>query len=326
MTKTIKRPAIKPPPLPEIDDATRREFLIGAAGILLLPAGCGGGESGGANSGEATAKTRTVESVYGRTRVPAEPERIVTLDPVTLLDVLALGFEPVGYVQANLTGLGIVEDRLEGIEAVGTESQPNLEAIAALEPDLIFGYTENPEEMGQIAPVVDVPYDETEWKRMLRDKAKILGRRKRAEELLSDFETRKEEFRGAMGERLDEVTVSFVRFSESGVSLYPGSFSSSVMADVGLRMPPEQRLDAGECCVELSAEKIPEIDADYVFVAVDPGGEEKLREYESNPLWERLEGEKVAVDSSVWIQPSYLTAKAILDDLEEHVLEGGERT
>lgn len=302
----------------------RRLLRIGGATVagaaLLGASGCGAREDGGTAGG-----TRTVESVYGTARVPEEPERIVTLDPVALLDVLALGFEPVGYVEANATGLRAVEDRLQGIEAVGTESQPNLEKIAALEPDLIFGYAEDPETLSEIAPVVDVPYDETEWKRMLRDRAEILGRKEKAEKLLPDFEARKEEFRKAMGGRLDEVTVSFVRFNESGVSLYPGSFSSSVMADVGLRMPPEQRLDAGECCLELSAEEIPSIDADYIFVAVDPGGGERLREYESNPLWERLEGEKVPVDSSVWIQPSYLTANAILDDLEERLVAGRAR-
>lgn len=67
MTKTIERVRTFPP-LPEIDDATRREFLLGAAGLLLLaPYGCGssvgsGGEGGSGPSGE----TRVVEHAAGR--------------------------------------------------------------------------------------------------------------------------------------------------------------------------------------------------------------------------------------------------------------------
>lgn len=264
-----------------------------------------------------------VENAYGKTRVPEDPERVVTLDPTVLLDVLALGVKPVGYAGADASQPLFLRDDLAGVESIGAESQPNIEKVAALNPDLIIGYTETPETFAEIAPTVAVEYDETEWKRMFRFRADVLGEKKLAEEKIADFDARVNEFREAMGDRLDEATVSMVRFGESNVVVYPTSFSGSVLADIGIKRPPNQAYDIGECCVELSVEEVPNIDADYIFVAVDPGAENQLDKYESNPLWAQLKGEKISVSSAVWIQPSYTTANMILNDLNEYVLEEG---
>lgn len=55
MTKTIEPAGL--PPLPEVDDATRREFLIGADGFLLLPSGTPGGEQQGEGGGPGATRT-----------------------------------------------------------------------------------------------------------------------------------------------------------------------------------------------------------------------------------------------------------------------------
>jgi iron complex transport system substrate-binding protein len=302
-----------------------RSFSVFVAASLAVVAafGCGTGAEPADGDRGASEEGRVIENAYGKTRVPETPERVVTLDPTVLLDVLALGVMPVGYAGADASQPLFLRDDLEGVESIGTESQPNLEKIAALEPDLIMGYTQTPEKMSEIAPTVAVEYDETEWKRMFRFRADVLRKRGLAAEKVADFEARVREFREEMGDRLDEVTVSMIRFGESNVGVYPTSFSGSVLADIGVERPPNQAFDIGECCVDLSVEEIPEIDADYVFVAVDPGAEDQLARYESNPLWARLEGEKIEVSSAVWIQPSYTTAGMILDDLNEHVLGGG---
>ncbi len=96
MTKTIQvlERGITLPPLPEIDDVTRREFLIGTAGLLLLPAGCGSDGEGG---DEASGEMRTVEHALGTTEVPTEPRRVVVIDSyLTLTTALMLGVPVVG--------------------------------------------------------------------------------------------------------------------------------------------------------------------------------------------------------------------------------------
>jgi ABC-type Fe3+-hydroxamate transport system substrate-binding protein len=127
------------PPPPTVDDVTRREFLIGAAGLLLLPAGCGSGREDG---GEAPGQTRTVRHALGETRIPENPRRMVVLDVVTLEHVLALRMMPVGYPLDGGAPPPYLESMLDGVESVGTIGEPSLERIAVLEPDLIVGWDE----------------------------------------------------------------------------------------------------------------------------------------------------------------------------------------
>lgn len=293
---------------------------VGVVLVLALAlAGCGAGGAEPPSEG----RGRLIESAYGEVSVPEEPRRIVTLDPVALINILALGEKPVGYATAGASGLGLVEEEVESVETVGSEAEPSVEKVAALEPDLIVGYAQNPDAFSEVAPIVDIPdYDETEWKRLFRFYGEALGKKGLAEEKISAFEERERDLRESLGAKIDDTTVSFVRFGQSDVSLYPTSFSGSVLRDVGIERPPGQEFEpGGECCVSVSVEELPKADADYVFVGVDPGGEKTLEEYEKNPLWARLEGEKIPVDPAVWIQPSYPTANAILDDLEEHLTE-----
>ncbi|MGW6462125.1 ABC transporter substrate-binding protein, partial [Streptomyces sp. NPDC055078] len=78
----------------------RRGFLAtaaaSAAAVLIMSACSAGGTESGNASG---AKTRTVTDIAGEVEVPAEPQRIVSVDfysPATLVD---LGIKPVGVVE-----------------------------------------------------------------------------------------------------------------------------------------------------------------------------------------------------------------------------------
>jgi iron complex transport system substrate-binding protein len=169
MTKTIERTRALSP-LPEIDDATRREFLIGAAGLLLLPAACGG--SGQDAGGDRSGQTRTIEHALGTTQVPAEPRRVFVSHGVVVDTALALGVEPVGAFNFGTRG-NFLDDRLPDDAEVLGGPTPNLEAIAALEPDLILDIDLNVEEtydeLSRIAPTVAVPFDSTgAWQRIGR--------------------------------------------------------------------------------------------------------------------------------------------------------------
>lgn len=105
MTKTIEMPGVT---LPEIDDTTRREFLLGIAGLLLLPAACGGDGEGGGSSG----RTRTVELASGTVKVPSDPQRVVVLQSFVLPHMLPMGVEPIA--------VSMIEDTLEPSEIVPT--------------------------------------------------------------------------------------------------------------------------------------------------------------------------------------------------------------
>jgi len=126
--------------------------------LLLLTvfiAGCGtkAGNTGDAASTNASATSeatpaasqggeeRVIKHAMGETKVPTNPQRIVVLTNEGTEALLALGVKPVGAVQ-SFTGdpwYPHIKDQMTGVEVLGKESEPNLELIAALKPDLIIG-------------------------------------------------------------------------------------------------------------------------------------------------------------------------------------------
>ena len=105
---------------------SRRQFLTTAAiSALVAVAACATTPVSQQNSSTPTKK----------------PTRIVALEWVYVEDLLALGIQPVGV--ADIGGYQEfvnVEPKLaDNVVDVGTRQEPNLEAIAKLEPDLILG-------------------------------------------------------------------------------------------------------------------------------------------------------------------------------------------
>ena len=146
----------------------RKLIGIVVAGALLVLAGCGGGDAKSSDTGvgdkevatggrlfkTADAETaklgsdaapgafpRTVKGALGSVQIEKKPSRIVVLDSGELDDVLALGITPVGMATtAGQSGVpSYLADKAQGIKTVGGISELNLEAIAALKPDLILG-------------------------------------------------------------------------------------------------------------------------------------------------------------------------------------------
>jgi iron complex transport system substrate-binding protein len=331
MAKKIEAPGML---LPEIDDATRREFLIGAAGLLLLPAGCGSGEGSGP-SGE----TRTVEHNLGTTEVPAELRRVVALDPyVTLPTALLLGVPVVGtgYIPAGEPFPPFLDEaETEDIENVGW-LEFNLERIAALEPDLIIGQElfvveDVYEELSQIAPTVATSYEIGDWRGNLRAVAEAFGQTEEVERRISEAEGRMEEFRETRGDLLEETLVSLVNIREAeDIRVYTErDFAGSIPEDAGVRRPEDQRAsDPDENMKDLSLELLPQIDADVIVYYVGSTGgdyeesQAALESIQENPLWQNLQAVQndrtYRVDAAHWFGTSSLQAvNLVLDDLEE---------
>ena len=335
MTKIVKRPRTIPgfPPLPRIEDITRRQFLIGAGSLLILaPYGCGG-LAEEQRDALAECEARPVEHPLGAACVPEDPGRIVVMDADHTLDlIIALGIEPVGAAAPSYTG-GIPDHlirEVEGeIESVGTTEQPDLETIAALSPELMIGTAPLMEsfydDLSRIAPTVGMDFEQTAWKERLRRTGEILGREDRAEELLTEYEARVSEFRASAADWLGGATVTLTRVTDLGFRYitFGDSFPGTVLTDAGLEQPPDQEPgEVGEPFVEISEENISILEADYIFVSVDGGQEGELENLRRNPLWNGLEGERIQVSSNRWIFGGILTANAILDDLERHLLNG----
>lgn len=334
MTKIIQQRTLLPP-LPEIDDATRREFLIGAAGLLLVaPYGCGRGSG----TGEASSReTRRFEHAAGVTEVPVRPQRIVTTtDQNALLPLLELGVKPVGSA-------GLVEEdgaktfrRVEGfdtsdIEFVGSYGQPNAEAVAAQNPDLIVGYELDEayyDKLSQIAPTVLIQIFDRNLDEALLDFADLAGRTDRAEEFRAGYVRRVDSLLDRLGDRRDGLSVSVISAGDSSGQFYRadvGQALGTVMANLDLPRPAPQR---GEGDFEpFSMENLSKHDADVMLVVnySEEGQDPNFRALVESPLYESLAareaGQAYVIDGTETVGAAWARMGAFLGDLERILLD-----
>ncbi|MCA3748823.1 MAG: iron-siderophore ABC transporter substrate-binding protein, partial [Rubrobacter sp.] len=233
--------------------------LLGAAALVL--AACGGA-SGGSSGGEEDSGGRVIEHAMGKTEVPAKPERVVVLDTGELDSAITLGVKPVGAVEA-VPGMGLPEylgEKTRGIELVGTIEQPNLEKIAALDPDLILSsklrHEKIYDQLSEIAPTVFTETTGVTWKQNFELHAKALGRTERAEEVKREYWEHVEELRDKLGEK-PWPEVSVVRFVPGDTRIYQKeNFIGTVLEDVGLPRPESQDVEEF-ALLNVSKEAIP---------------------------------------------------------------------
>ncbi|QYJ16648.1 putative siderophore-binding lipoprotein YfiY [Rubrobacter xylanophilus DSM 9941] len=303
-------------------------FLIGAAVLVL---GACGGASGG-SSGEEGSGGRVIEHAMGETEVPERPERVVVLDTGELDSAITLGVRPVGAVEA-VAGMGLPEylgERTRGIELVGTIEQPNLEKIAALDPDLILSsklrHEKIYDQLSEIAPTVFTETTGVTWKQNFELHARALGRTERAEEVKREYREHIRELREGLGEK-PWPEVSVVRFVPGDTRIYQKeNFIGTVLEDVGLPRPESQDVEEF-ALLNVSKEAIPKMGGDVIFVTVY-GNEEDTAKQEimSDPLWRQLEavqqGRVYEVSDDLWMLGiGYTAANGVLEDLERYLVE-----
>ncbi len=301
--------------------------------ILVLAAACGDGRSSGTppaasptEAGEQALFPRSVRHAMGVTTIPSPPRRVVVLDTGELDSVIALGIVPVGAVRAPVeTGfLRYLQSKVAGTELVGTITEPNLERIAALRPDLILSSKLRHEalypKLAQIAPTVFTETVGVVWKENLRVNAEALGLERKADGLLAAYQSRATELGRRLAGRGALPTVSVVRFLPDETRLYQkASFIGTVLADVGLPRPPSQDVDA--FATEAGREQVEMAAADVIFIAsYGPPDKTTKSLMTTSPLWSQLaavkEGRVYDVDDDHWMLGiGLLAANLVLDDI-----------
>ncbi|MCD2498480.1 ABC transporter substrate-binding protein [Microbacterium nymphoidis] len=301
----------------------RRGLLVVSATIVagLLLAGCSQAEAGTTESStEPTASgTHSVEHARGTTVVPDDPQRIVVLEPVQLDTAVALGKTPVGAaVASNVAGvpayLGV-----DGVEAVGTVPEPDLEAIAALKPDLILGtearHSKLYAQLEAIAPTVFMATQADPWQENVELIGEALGEVDETKKLLAGYNDRCAEIADEF--TVDGKTANLLRpRDETTMSLYgPVSFAGSAIECVGLTIPDQDWQDGLQA--DISPENITDAKADYLFVVTSDVNDtstipaaitQNLGEFPSVTL----------VDTSYWVSGVGPKGGAlVLDDLEK---------
>lgn len=320
-------------------------LLIGA--LLLALVGCGAATSeGGPHSpgapetlagapdggcGETTPAggATAITHANGSTEVPEDPQRIVVLDSDKLDTLCALGLQDriVGTIQLDSGPPAYLGPEIAETPTVGTISEPNVEKIASLAPDLILGSAfrtpELYEPLSQVAPTVFTENVGATWKENFLLDGQAVRRGERAGTLLADYTSAAAE----LGPRVDgdQADASIVRFMQGTVRLYgPTSFSGQVLADAGIARTEFQELTDAEDrrFTEVSMEELNLADGGVIYVAAyGPESEAQREEVLAGSLWQSLsavEADRVhIVADETWMTGiGLVAADHILADLE----------
>lgn len=297
-------------------------FVISILAVVMF--GCSSSEE----STETTdVEMVTYESQYGPVEVPAEPQRVVVLSSFAG-NVEALGVEVVGcdpYAKES----PYLADDLEDAEVV---SENDLEAIAALEPDLIIGLsnTQNVDQLNQIAPTVIYNWGELDYKEQHIEIGKLLGKEEEAIAWVEDFEARAaalgEEVKAVIGE---DATVTVMENWDKEMYIYGMDFGHGteiLYSEMGLAMPEkvtEATAETGYASV--SIEVLPQYVGDYLIFSQNTEGDLSFMETD---VWKSIpavqNGNVLIVDSKGFLLNDPISLDAQMAAFEEFFLGASE--
>lgn len=273
---------------------------------------------------------QVVKHEMGETCVPMNPQRIVTLAPVTLATVLALGVKPIGTTGADFPSY---LQQVSDIQLLGEQWQPNFEGILLLKPDLILGMPYHRGEynkLSQIAPTVLFKWNGTSsWKQHLEDVAEVLNKANQAKSLMQDYKKRLEEFRLKMGDRLQKLQISYIDVLAQAFIWcdVKNSFAGMILEDAGLKRPPAQAIVSQGGYIMFGLETIqPNADGDVIFTSYwsNEDGKKALERIQNHPLWLKLkavqQNQVYVVNRHVWRGSNILAAYEVIEDLFKYLI------
>ncbi|AOZ89423.1 iron ABC transporter substrate-binding protein [Bacillus xiamenensis] len=305
--------------------------LLVVLSIVLLAA-CGSNSSEGKS--DSKEKTRTVESAIGSTEIKGSPKRVVTLYQGATDAAVAMGIKPVGVVESWLETptYKYLRDDLKGVKIVGQETQPNLEEIEKLKPDLIIASKVRHEQifdqLKEIAPTVA-----TETVFTFKDTVKLMGealnKQDKSKELLTKWDDRVADFKEKAKKNIKNwpMNVAVVNFRADHARIYQTGFAGSILTELGFEGPKNVKDKKQDIVTLTDKESIPQMNADVIYYFMDDQDksvEKAYKEWTSHPLWKQLDAVKAKqvhkVDEITWnMAGGIIAANMMLDDIYDRL-------
>ncbi|MGE0970267.1 ABC transporter substrate-binding protein [Klebsiella sp. WOUb02] len=238
-------------------------------------------------AGAAASQTQKFTDDLGRVvNVPLHPQRIVSMHDLDItIPLIELGVPPVAshgrtrpdgshYLRSSAQLTGVDFDNSD-IQFIGT-ADIDLEAVAAAKPDLIITEPSrhvSVEQLEKIAPTVSIDHLQGSAPRIYAKLAQLTGSGARLAVLERRYQEQIKQLKAAVDTQ--KITVSVIQANGGKVTVHHAYHAlGRVLRDAGFRFPPLiERIPDGQR-IDVSAEQLPELDADFVFATwrSDTGG------------------------------------------------------
>lgn len=310
---------------------------ISVQGTLLVPLRFVGQSLGvwvNWNSEQSTATLVTKKSIkhaLGTTTLNSVPKRVVILFNGGVDISVLLGVKPVGAVESYVQQpfYEYLRSDLIGTKTLGDETQPNVEAIVNLKPDVIIATKDRHEkiyaQLSKIAPTI-VTKDLADWQDNLSIMSTVLNQEDKAAAFLQDWKAQVADFKSKLSSKDRGAAISIIRINPNGSArAYNTGFAYQIFQELGFSVPKQQLATNKEIINVTSKEQVSLLDGDYIFdFTTDWDGDGAIyklqKEWIDSPLWQNLNGVKnkkyYKVNAVTWnLSGGALAAQKMLNDL-----------
>lgn len=291
--------------------------------VLLLAVfvvGCGGAPSSSADSSSAaqsqdSAPTEIVVThQLGETRVPVNPQRVAVFD-MGILDTLdALGIPVAGVPKDGLPDyLSKYND--DKYANIGTLKEPDLEALSALNPDLIIISGRQStfyNQLKELAPTIYLGVDTANYMDSFKENMEYVGAIFQKEEEVAARVNEIDELAAQVKEKAAQAggKALVVLSNDKSISAFGAGSRFGLIHDV-LGFPPvDESIQVTTHGASVSFEFIKEKNPDYIFVidrasvVSSEGGSQSARETFDNDLVKATSAHKngkiIYLDANYW--------------------------
>lgn len=295
----------------------KRVLLLMTMVVVLFLAACGSADSGEpkdaetADEGSESNETVTVSHELGETEVGKNPESVVVFD-FGILDTLdELGVEVDGAVQSSTVPSYLEKYEGDDYENIGSLKEPDFEAIAEIDPDIIIisgRQADLYDQLSEIAPTVHLGVDNERYMESFEENmetvGEIFGKEAEIEEALAEVDEKIEALREKTGETDEEALI--ILANDDRISAYGSSSRFGIIHDVFGVPESDDNIDASTHGMNVSFEYVMEQDPDILYVidrAGVVGGETSAKELVENELTENIKAYEN--DKIIYLNPEF---------------------
>lgn len=252
----------------------------------------------------------TVTDSHGEFTLNQVPQRIVALE-FSFVDALAaVDVSPVGIADDNDPSrlLPAVSAKLGQWQSVGTRSQPSLEVIASLKPDLIIADVDRHSavyrDLSKIAPTLLLPSRRETYEDNLKSAAiigKVIGKEAEMQQRLAQHHQLMDHYAAQLS-GLNNQTVQFGVARENDFYAHSAeSYAGGVIHALGLAAPTGLKNE--NASRQISLEQLLALNPNYLVVG-DYTEKSIVSRWQKQPLWNVLSAVRAKqvlhVDGNMW--------------------------
>ncbi|ELH0894683.1 ABC transporter substrate-binding protein [Vibrio fluvialis] len=252
----------------------------------------------------------TVTDSHGEFTLNQVPQRIVALE-FSFVDALAaVDVSPVGIADDNDPSrlLPAVSAKLGQWQSVGTRSQPSLEVIASLKPDLIIADVDRHSavyrDLSKIAPTLLLPSRRETYEDNLKSAAiigKVIGKEAEMQQRLAQHHQLMDHYAAQLS-GLNNQTVQFGVARENDFYAHSAeSYAGGVIRALGLAAPTGLKNE--NASRQISLEQLLALNPNYLVVG-DYTEKSIVSRWQKQPLWNVLSAVRAKqvlhVDGNMW--------------------------